>query len=52
MLVLQKNGRLPVKRTPNFIINNFFNDAFFLKGLGNQKKHVIAKMVFVSNLII
>ncbi|KAI8140634.1 hypothetical protein BJV82DRAFT_621881 [Fennellomyces sp. T-0311] len=33
MLVLQKSDRSAVKRTPNFIINNFFNDAFFLKGL-------------------
>ncbi|KAL7335883.1 hypothetical protein PS15p_201296 [Mucor circinelloides] len=28
---LQKNS--DAKRTPNFVINNFFNDAFFLKGL-------------------
>ncbi|KAI9488105.1 hypothetical protein BDB00DRAFT_850036 [Zychaea mexicana] len=34
MLVLSKtNTRSDANRTPNFIINNFFNDAFFLKGL-------------------
>jgi integrin alpha FG-GAP repeat containing protein 1 len=36
MLVLQnpKNTK-DAGRTPNFVINNYFNDAFFLKGLGN-----------------
>ncbi|KAL0078748.1 hypothetical protein F4703DRAFT_1876957 [Phycomyces blakesleeanus] len=33
MLVLQSTGRKGADRTPNFVINNYFNDAFFLKGL-------------------
>ncbi|KAG2226834.1 hypothetical protein INT45_005799 [Circinella minor] len=34
MLILSKTSRQSdANRTPNFIINNFFNDAFFLKGL-------------------
>jgi integrin alpha FG-GAP repeat containing protein 1 len=35
MLVLQnEKGASNAGRTPNFVINNYFNDAFFLKGLG------------------
>ena len=35
MLILSKTSRKSdANRAPNFIINNFFNDAFFLKGLG------------------
>ncbi|KAI8381145.1 uncharacterized protein BYT42DRAFT_565436 [Radiomyces spectabilis] len=34
MLVLQPKGMsTSVSRTPHFVINNYFNDAFFLKGL-------------------
>jgi integrin alpha FG-GAP repeat containing protein 1 len=34
ILVLQDKANKDAERIPNFIINNFFNDAFFLKGLG------------------
>ena len=38
MLILSKSNRQSdANRTPNFIINNFFNDAFFLKGLGKYE---------------
>lgn len=33
ILVLQHTKGKDAGRTPNFVINNFFNDAFFLKGL-------------------
>lgn len=33
MLVLQHTKGTHAGRVPNFVINNFFNDAFFLKGL-------------------
>ncbi|KAI8991683.1 hypothetical protein BDF20DRAFT_812771 [Mycotypha africana] len=33
LLLDNSEKRSDLKRTPNFIVNNFFNDAFFLKGL-------------------
>ncbi|KAG1456295.1 hypothetical protein G6F56_006860 [Rhizopus delemar] len=33
MVVLQSTSLSDAGRVPNFIINNYFNDAFFLKGL-------------------
>ncbi|EIE92252.1 hypothetical protein RO3G_17059 [Rhizopus delemar RA 99-880] len=33
ILVLQSTSTSDASRIPNFIINNYFNDAFFLKGL-------------------
>ncbi|KAI9027529.1 hypothetical protein CLU79DRAFT_881311 [Phycomyces nitens] len=33
MIVLQSTGKKGADRIPKFVINNYFNDAFFLKGL-------------------
>ncbi|KAI8983819.1 hypothetical protein BDB01DRAFT_790233 [Pilobolus umbonatus] len=33
MIVLQKNKKSNAGRTASFVVNNYFNDAFFLKGL-------------------
>ncbi|KAI7866537.1 hypothetical protein BDF14DRAFT_1812406 [Spinellus fusiger] len=33
ILVLESTGKKDASRIPRFVINNFFNDAFFLKGL-------------------
>ncbi|KAG1456514.1 hypothetical protein G6F55_006464 [Rhizopus delemar] len=36
ILVLQSTSTSDASRIPNFIINNYFNDAFFLKRLGKR----------------
>ncbi|CAO3681171.1 unnamed protein product [Rhizopus microsporus] len=47
ILVLQSTSSSDAGRIPNFIINNYFNDAFFLKGLvsngvSNQKAYGVS----------
>ncbi|KAI8089476.1 uncharacterized protein BX664DRAFT_333099 [Halteromyces radiatus] len=40
ILVLQdRTSRPSTQRTPRFLINNFFNDAFFMKGLVSNGAH-------------
>lgn len=38
LVLSNEKGASNAGRTPNFVINNYFNDAFFLKGLGKKKE--------------